>query len=92
MIRVEGARKTFGPKLALDGLSFAAQDGMVTGLLGANGAGKTTALRIVSGLLRPDAGAATVDGVNAAEERDRAQAALGVVPDEVGLYGRLTTR
>jgi len=92
MIRVEGVRKTFGTKVALDSLSFAAQDGMVTGLLGANGAGKTTALRIVSGLLRPDSGAAVVDGVNAGEDREGAQRRLGVIPDEAGLYGRLTTR
>jgi len=92
MIRVVRVRKSFGAKVALEDLSFEARDGRVTGLLGANGAGKTTALRVVSGLLRPDAGNATVDDVDSGVDREGAQRRLGVVTDESGLYARLTCR
>ncbi|HWM91553.1 MAG TPA: ATP-binding cassette domain-containing protein [Thermoanaerobaculia bacterium] len=80
MIEAQGLQKRFGSKLAVEDVSFAAPDGCVTALLGPNGAGKTTSLRILYGLLRPDAGRAVVDG------------ALGVLPDSSGLYARLTAR
>lgn len=80
MIEAQGLQKRFGSKLAVEEVSFRALDGCVTALLGPNGAGKTTSLRILYGLLRPDAGQAVVDG------------ALGVLPDTAGLYARLTAR
>jgi sodium transport system ATP-binding protein len=80
MIEARGLQKRFGSKLAVEDVSFRAPDGCVTALLGPNGAGKTTSLRILYGLLRPDAGEAVVDG------------ALGVLPDTAGLYARLTAR
>ncbi len=54
MIKVTNLSKRIGKVQALDGLSFSAEDGMITGLLGPNGAGKTTCLRTVFGLLKPD--------------------------------------
>ncbi|HEX6865217.1 MAG TPA: ATP-binding cassette domain-containing protein [Thermoanaerobaculia bacterium] len=80
MIEARKLQKRFGSKLAVEEVSFRAPDGCVTALLGPNGAGKTTSLRILYGLLRPDAGEAVVEG------------ALGVLPDSAGLYARLTAR
>ncbi|HEX5715713.1 MAG TPA: ATP-binding cassette domain-containing protein [Thermoanaerobaculia bacterium] len=80
MIEALGLQKRFGLKMAVEDVSFRAPDGCVTALLGPNGAGKTTSLRILYGLLRPDAGEVVVDG------------ALGVLPDTAGLYARLTAR
>lgn len=65
MLRVDGLRKTFGEKTVLDGLAFEVAAGEVVSLLGANGSGKSTSLRCVVGLERPDAGSITVDGVTA---------------------------
>ncbi len=92
MIGVDGLRKTFGEVTAVDGVSFAAADGAITGLLGPNGAGKTTTLRMLYTLMRPDAGTIHVDEIDAIEAPQDAQARLGVLPDGVGLYPRLTAR
>ena len=92
MIRVENLRKQFGSVVAVDGVTFTAADGAVTGLLGPNGAGKTTTLRMLYALMRPDAGTITIDGVDAVQSPQEAQARLGVLPDVSGLYPRLTPR
>jgi sodium transport system ATP-binding protein len=78
--------------VALDGLSFVAADGAITGLLGPNGAGKTTSLRMVAGLMAPDSGRASVDGIDVQREPSRALGRLGVLSDARGLYARLTAR
>ncbi|WP_084078701.1 ABC transporter ATP-binding protein [Demequina sp. NBRC 110057] len=62
MIEVANLTKTYGPKRAVDDISFTAPAGSVTGFLGPNGAGKSTTMRMIMGLDRPDAGTATVDG------------------------------
>lgn len=62
MIEVRGLRKAFGARVAVDDVSFEAPDGAVTALLGPNGSGKSTTLRCALGLVRPDAGSATIDG------------------------------
>ncbi len=92
MIQVQNLRKCFGPVVAVDNVSFAAADGTVTGLLGPNGAGKTTSLRMIYGLIKPDAGSIQVDNHNALTHTLDAQACLGVLPDQSGLYPRLTPR
>ena len=61
-IEVTGLRKSFGPALALDGMSFTVQPGRVTGFVGPNGAGKTTTMRVILGLDAPDSGTALVGG------------------------------
>ena len=76
----------------MDGVSFDARDGEVTGLLGPNGAGKTTTLRMLYGLMKPDAGRIAVDGVDAAADPSGTRARMGVLPDAHGLYQRLTAR
>jgi sodium transport system ATP-binding protein len=80
MIEVSNLRKRFGKTQALDIFSFSAANGSITGLLGANGAGKTTCLRIIAGALKPDSGSVTVTG------------SLGALLDHTGLYPRLTVR
>ena len=92
MIRVENLKKHFGAVRAVDGVSFDIADGRITGLLGPNGSGKTTTLRMLYGLLRPDEGQVTVDGADAVNQPLQAKAAMGVVPDARGLYPRLTAR
>ena len=92
MIRAENLDKTFGAVRAVDGVSFAAPDGVVTGLLGPNGAGKTTSLRMVYGLMKPDSGSIEVDGLDVVSKPQAAQARMGVLPDLSGLYQRLTPR
>ncbi|MCY9667285.1 ATP-binding cassette domain-containing protein [Paenibacillus alginolyticus] len=62
MIRVEQVVKTFGNKKALDSISFSAGEGRIVGLLGTNGAGKSTMLKAMAGLLRLDRGKITMDG------------------------------
>ena len=92
MIRADNLSKRFGTVTAVDCVSFTALDGSVTALLGPNGAGKTTSLRMIYGLLKPDRGDITVDGVHVAADPLAAQARMGVLPDQSGLYVRMTPR
>ncbi len=92
MIRVENLSKHFGDVVAVDGLSLTAEDGRITGLLGPNGAGKTTTLRAIYGLQKPDQGHVTIDDINVSEDLIRAGRRVGIFPDTIGLYDRLTTR
>jgi sodium transport system ATP-binding protein len=92
MIHAEKLCKFFGTVAAVNGASFKACDGAVTGLLGPNGAGKTTSLRMVYGLMKVDGGAISVDGYDVSANPQSVQARLGVLPDQFGLYGRLTAR
>jgi ABC-2 type transport system ATP-binding protein len=83
---VDHVSKTFGPVVALDGVSFEAEPGRIFGLLGANGAGKTTSMRIVLDILRPDSGSVRWQGrPNIELPRDT----WGYLPEERGLYMRM---
>jgi sodium transport system ATP-binding protein len=77
---------------AVRDVSFTAPNGHITGLLGPNGAGKTTTLRMLAGLISPDAGRMTVDGIDVATLPQAAVARMGVLSDARGLYPRLTAR
>jgi sodium transport system ATP-binding protein len=92
MIRVTGLMKRFGTVQAVDGVTFEAGDGLITGLLGPNGAGKTTTLRMLYGVMKPNAGDISIDGIDALASPQEAQVRLGVLPDGFGLYPRLTGR
>lgn len=92
MIEVRNLSKHFGDVKAVDELSLQAKDGSITGLLGPNGAGKTTTLRTLYGLQKADQGQVFVDGCDVAKDLTKAISKLGVFPDSVGLYDRLTTR
>jgi sodium transport system ATP-binding protein len=84
--------KSFGPILAVRDLSFTARDGSITGLLGANGAGKSTTLRMLYAVLRPDAGDALIDGESVGRAPLAALSRLGVLPHGAGLYPNLSAR
>ena len=100
MIEVQGLAKRFVQGrgraqrvvVAVQSVSFTAADGCITGLLGPNGAGKTTTLRMIAGLVVPDAGRLHVAGIDVAAQPQRAQALLGVLSDARGLYPRLSAR
>ena len=89
-LHLDGLTKTFSGKLAADHVSLTVPVGALTGLVGPNGAGKTTSLVMTVGLLRPDAGTATVHGVDVWADPSRAKALLGVLPDGLALPERLT--
>jgi sodium transport system ATP-binding protein len=92
MIVVEGLAKRFGAVEALRDVSFEASDGRITGLLGHNGAGKSTTLRILATTLRADKGRATVDGHDCTRDGLNVRRSLGVLPHASGLYAQLTGR
>ena len=77
---------------AVADMSFSADNGCITGLLGANGAGKTTSLRIVAGLLSADSGRVLIDNIDVRENPRAALARIGCLSDSRGLYPRLTAR
>ncbi len=84
-----GLVKRFGSKVAVDQLSFCVPAGMLYGFLGVNGAGKPTTLRMISGLIRPDAGQIRVAGIDVVAEPQRAKQPLAYIPDDPVLYGKL---
>ncbi len=92
MIHVEQISKSFGEVQAVKNVSLHAEDGKITALLGANGAGKTTSMRMIYALIKPETGHVTVDGINSSEDPVAARARMGVLPDARGLYKRLTAR
>jgi ABC-2 type transport system ATP-binding protein len=91
-IELRALTKRFGETLALDHVDLVVRPGMVFGFLGRNGAGKTTALRILSGLARPTAGTAHVLGHDVARASDAVRARIGFLPDVPGFYPWMTAR
>jgi sodium transport system ATP-binding protein len=92
MIVAEHLHKRFAELVAVDDVSLTAANGQITGLLGPNGAGKTTTLRLLYGLMKPDAGRVRIDDIDVVADPIAAQAHVGVLPDAHGLYPRLTAR
>jgi ABC-2 type transport system ATP-binding protein len=88
-LAISGLTKAFGPKKAVDDLSLEVRAGELYALLGPNGAGKTTTLRMVAGLLKPDAGRIEVFGVDALADPAAAKRLIAWAPDEPMLYDRL---
>ena len=91
-IELRGAGRSFGDHIALHPLHLSIQPGEVFGLLGPNGSGKTTTLRILATLIRPTAGTATVLGHDVIEDSMAIRHKLGVMPEKPSLYERLTIR
>src|SRR5918998_6019403 len=91
-IYAEGLRKSFGDVHALAGVDLAVPPGTVLGLLGPNGAGKTTTVRILTTILRPDAGRARVLGVDVVARPDRARPLLGLAGQYAAVDENLTGR
>src|SRR6202165_5556753 len=90
VIRVEGLRKSSGDVRAVDGGDLCVERGEILLLLGQNGAGKSTTLRCLGGILHPDSGLIELDGLRLPDRLDEVRARLGVVPDQARLYGRNT--
>ncbi|MGW6421147.1 ATP-binding cassette domain-containing protein [Nocardia sp. NPDC055053] len=91
-IVVEGLRKNYGAKPALDGLDLAVRAGTVHAVLGPNGAGKTTAVRIMSTLLRPEAGRVEVAGLDVRKEADRVRSRIGLLGQSAAVDEELSGR
>ena len=87
---MQGLRKRFGDKVAVEHVDLAVPAGSFYGLVGPNGAGKTTTLSMATGLLRPDAGRVDVLGVDLWADPVAAKGLLGILPDGVRLFDRLT--
>lgn len=90
MIEVKGLVKTFGSKRAVAGVSFRVNRGDVLGFLGPNGAGKSTTMKMITGFLRPDAGTATVDGVDVTQDPVSVKSRLGYLPESAPAYPEMT--
>ncbi|MDT3706228.1 MAG: ATP-binding cassette domain-containing protein [Thiobacillus sp.] len=90
VIEVEGLGRRFGQRTVLDGLDLKIQRGEVFGLLGSDGAGKTTTLQMLAGILDPSAGRAKVLGYDSAREAAQITARIGYMSQRFSLYGRLT--
>lgn len=89
MILVDNLSKTYGPTLALNGVSFTVEKGDVVGFLGPNGAGKSTTMKILTGYLLPTAGTATVDGLDVVEESLEVRKRIGYLPESTPLYSEM---
>jgi ABC-2 type transport system ATP-binding protein len=92
LLEVLDVRKRYGAAVALDGVSFQVHEGEMFGLLGPNGAGKTTLLSILAGLLDATSGEVRLLGRRVTPADREARRALGVVPQELAIYGALTAR
>src|SRR5256714_14269803 len=92
MLEVQGLAKRYGDVLALEDLSVSVEQGQCLVLLGRNGAGKTTALRCMAGVLLPTAGTVRGDGIDAAEGPTPVRARGGLMPEGPGPYERQSAR
>ena len=85
-----GLRRSFGTEVAVDGVSFTIGKGELFGLIGPDGAGKTTTIRMLTGLVRPDAGEARVLGTTVSPGARGVREAVGYMPQQYSLYGDLS--
>jgi len=85
----EGLRKSYGPRQALQGLSFTLKAGRVLGFLGPNGAGKTTSIRILTTMMEPESGSFSVDGISS-KYPEEIRRRIGVLPENLGFPRQLT--
>lgn len=90
VLTVHGLSKRYGATVAVDGVSLDVREGSFYGIVGPNGAGKTTTLSMITGLLRPDEGRVVVHGVDVWVDPVRAKHVVGVLPDKLRLFDRLT--
>ncbi|MDN4472923.1 ABC transporter ATP-binding protein [Demequina zhanjiangensis] len=89
-LQLFGLRKAFGATVAVDGVDLTIPQGSFYGMVGPNGAGKTTTLSMATGLLTPDAGTVHVHGIDLWRDPDAAKPLLGVLPDGLHTFDRLT--
>ncbi len=89
-ISVHGLTRRFGDFVAVDGLDFDVREGEIFGFLGSNGAGKSTTIRMLCGLLKPTAGTATVGGIDVGRDPEGVKRRIGYMSQRFSLYERLT--
>ena len=89
-IDVRGLTRRFGTFVAVDDLSFSVKQGEIFGFLGANGAGKSTTIRMLCGLLKPTSGTALVGGVDVSRNPEGVKRAIGYMSQKFSLYEALT--
>ena len=92
MIKVDNLVKTFGPKRAVDGVSFSVERGEVLGFLGPNGAGKSTSMRMITGFIPPTEGRITVGGFDMVENPIPAKRLIGYLPENAPAYTDMTVQ
>ena len=90
MIDAEELTRRYGETLAVDSVSFSIGGGEIVGLLGHNGAGKTTIMKMLTGYLEPSAGRVRVDGYDVADEPEAVQQRLGYLPENCPVYPEMT--
>ena len=90
IITVEGLRKNYGTRVAVDGITFQVNKGEVLGFLGPNGAGKTTTMKILTCFIAPTAGTARVSGFDVFESPLEVRRTLGYLPENAPIYGDMT--
>ncbi len=90
MIRVENLSKSFGPKLAVNKISFQVERGEVLGFLGPNGAGKSTSMRMITGFIPPTSGKVTVGGFDIVDKPIDAKRLIGYLPENAPSYADMT--
>ncbi len=89
IVSVSNLKKTYDNFTAVYGVSFEIEKGEIFGFLGPNGAGKTSTLNMIIGLSQPTAGEIIVDGIDVKSQIKKAQAIIGIVPDESNLYNEM---
>ena len=92
LVEADRLRKTFGPITAVDDISLRVSEGEVLGFLGPNGAGKSTTMKMLTGFLEPDSGAARIAGIPVGERPKEAKARIGYLPEGAPAYGDMTAR
>jgi ABC-2 type transport system ATP-binding protein len=92
ILEVQNLVKQYGDFTAVDGVSFAIEEGEIFSLLGPNGAGKTTTISVLSCLLKPTSGDAIIGGHSVTRESLKVRAVIGVVPQDIALYNMLSAR
>jgi gliding motility-associated transport system ATP-binding protein len=90
MITVEKLTKSFGPKLAVDNISFSVEKGEVLGFLGPNGAGKSTSMRMITSFLPPSAGKVTVCGFDVVDQSLKSRSKIGYLPENAPMYSDMS--
>ena len=92
MLEIRNVRKTYGSLVAVDDVSLTVEPGRLTGLLGPDGAGKTTTISMIAGLIVPERGKVLVNGQALSGDTDPKKRKIGLVPQDLALYEELTAR
>lgn len=90
MVEVDGLKRSYGSFVAVSGVDFSIGQGEIVGLLGHNGAGKTTIMKMLSGYLEPSAGSIRIDGIDLQQQTLKVQQLLGYLPENLPLYPEMS--